>query len=115
MTLDHAFSGSDITSALYGQDKFPISKLLEKFNAAKEEFDVFLQRDRTPETICEAGVRMFVILYSGKDSDLLTHLRYLKYVEMASSSRTIRIESLPPTQPAAALFYAYQLYFQLQE
>ena len=40
---------------------------------------------------------MFVILYCGKDSDSLTDLIYLKYMKMASSSRTIKIESLPPT------------------
>ena len=40
---------------------------------------------------------MFVILYCGKDSDSLTDLIYLKCMKMASSSRTIKPESLPPT------------------
>ena len=40
---------------------------------------------------------MFVILYCGKVSDSLTDLIYLKYMKIASSSRTIKPESLPPT------------------
>ena len=40
---------------------------------------------------------MFVILYCGKDSDSLTDLIYLKCMKMASSSRTIKPECLPPT------------------
>ena len=40
---------------------------------------------------------MFVILYCRKDSDSLTDLIYLKCMKMASSSRTIKPESLPPT------------------
>ena len=40
---------------------------------------------------------MFVVLYCGKDSNLLTDLLYLKYMKMASSSKTINPESLPPT------------------
>ena len=40
---------------------------------------------------------MFVILYCGKDSDSLTDLIHLKCMKMASSSRTIKPESLPPT------------------
>ena len=62
--------------------------------------------------ICETGVKIFVILYCGRDSDPLTDLRDLKYMEMASSSRTIKPESLPPTEQAA-MFHAYRVHFQL--
>ena len=65
MTLFHVFSGWDTTSAAYGQGKLPILKLLKKSKGAREEADVFLQKNRTPETIYEAGAR---ILYCGKDS-----------------------------------------------
>ena len=64
--------------------------------------------------ICETGIKIFVILYCGRDSDPLTDLRDLKYMEMASSSRTIKPESLPPTEQAA-MFHAYRVHFQLQE
>ena len=45
----------------------------------------------------DAGVIIYVIRYCGEDSDSLTDLRYLKYMKMVSSSRTIKSESLPPT------------------
>ena len=64
--------------------------------------------------ICEAGIRIFVMLYCEKDSDSLTDLRYLQYMKMASSSRTIKPEGLPLTK-GAAMFHPYQLYFQPQE
>ena len=54
------------------------------------------------------------MLYCEKDSDSLTDLRYLQYMKMASSSRTIKPEGLPLTK-GAAMFHPYQLYFQPQE
>ena len=50
------------------------------------------------------------MIYCGKDSDSLTDLRYLKYRKMASSSRTLKPESLPLTE-RAAMCHAYQVYF----
>ena len=60
LILVHAF-------AAYRQGKLSVLKLLEKFKAAGEETHVFLQKDRTAETICETGIRIFVMLYCGKD------------------------------------------------
>ena len=54
------------------------------------------------------------MLYCEKDSDSLTDLRYLQYMKMASSSRTIKPEGLPLTK-GAAMFHPYRLYFQPQE
>ena len=59
---------------------------------------MFLWKDNTLEAICETGIRMFVLLYCGKDSDSLADLRYLKYMKMALSSRTTKPESLRPTE-----------------
>ena len=44
------------------------------------------------KTICKARIRIFVRLYSGKDSDSFTDLRYVNYVTLAPSSRTIKPE-----------------------
>ena len=85
LTLVHAFSGCDTTSSVYAQGKLPILKLLEKFKVAMEETDVFSQKARIPERICEAGIRTIVMLYCGKDSDSLAVLRYLKQMKMALS------------------------------
>ena len=56
-----------------------------------------MQEGRTVETIYKTGLIVFVMLYCGKDSDSLTNMRYLKYTKMASSSRFITSDSLPPT------------------
>ena len=77
MTLVHAFSGSDTNSAVYKQSKLPTLTLLDKLEALMEEADLLLQKGRTPETICEAEVRIFVMLYYGKDTDSLTDLKYM--------------------------------------
>ena len=97
LILVHAFGECNTTSATYEQGKLSVLKLLEKFKAASEEGHVFLLKNRTTETICQTGVRMFVILYSGKDSDSLTDLIYLKYMKTTPSSKTLKPESLPPT------------------
>lgn len=81
--LVHAFSVCNTTSELYGQGKLSILKFLERFKAARDEVDVLLQEDTIQETICENGIRIFVMLYRGKDSFI--DLKYLKYIKMASS------------------------------
>ena len=70
LTLVQAFVGWDTTSAVYGQGKLPILKLLKKFKGAREEASVFLQKDKTSDKICEAEI-IFVMLYCGKDSNIL--------------------------------------------
>ena len=54
--------------------------------------DEFLLDDRSSEKVCEAGVRIFVMLYYGRDLVSLTGLRYSKYKNMAPSSRTVKSE-----------------------
>ena len=103
------FSRISSDSKVYGQGKLSILKRLEKSKAAREKTDVFLQKDRTPEAIWEAGIRIFVKLYGRKNPAWWTDLRYLKYIKMVSSSATIKPVSLPPAE--RAMFYAYRVYF----
>ena len=114
LILVHDFFECDTTSAVHGQGKLSILKLLEKSKATRWKADVFLQNDKTPETICEASIGIFVMLYCGKGSDSLTDLRYLKYMNMVPSSITIKAESLPSIE-RAAMFDAYFVYFPLHE
>ena len=65
LTFVHAFGGCDTTSAVYGQSKLLILKLLEKSKVAREEA-VFFQKDISPEAVCEAGRKIFAMLYGGK-------------------------------------------------
>ena len=52
LTLVHAFGGCDTTSGVYGLVKLSILNVLGKSEAERRKADVFLQKDRTPETIC---------------------------------------------------------------
>ena len=82
-TLVLDFGGCETTSADHGQGKLLVMKLLEKSKAASRKTGLFLLKGKTLEAIYEAAKRIFVIkLYCGKDSDSLTDLRYLKYVNI---------------------------------
>ena len=59
--LVHTFGGCSKTSAVHGQDIILILILLEKSKTARRKTDVFLQKDRIPEKICEVGIRIFVM------------------------------------------------------
>ena len=48
LTFVHAFGGCDTTSAVYGQVKLSILKLLENLKGARVEADVFLQKNISP-------------------------------------------------------------------
>ena len=82
LTFVHIFSGCDTASAGYGQGKLSILKLLEKSKAGREETDVFLQKNVSPELVYRAGRKIFVILYGGKNPDSLTYLRYIKWLHL---------------------------------
>ena len=56
----------------------------------------------TVEQIGEAGTRLFVITYGGKEDDSLNSLRYTKFMEMVSSSKApLDPQKLSPTERAA--------------
>ena len=73
-----------------------------------------MQKNVSPEAVCEAGRKIFVMLYGEKNSGSLTYLRYIKYIKMASFAANVKPESLPPTE-RAAMFHIYRVCFQLHE
>ena len=76
---------------------------------------MFLQKDSRLEKICEAGMRMFVMIYCGKDSRKdLNGLRSFKYIKVTPSSRNIKSQSLYPVE-RAPISHACWVYFLLQE
>ena len=77
---------------------------MEKSKAAREEADVFLQKNVSPKAVCEAGRKIFVMLYGGKNSDSLTYLRYKKYMKMSSAANVIP-ESLPQQNKLLCFIY----------
>lgn len=91
LTLVHAFGGCNTTPAVHRKGKLSILKNVEKFKASRRNADVLLQKDRTQETIFATRIRVFVILYCGKDLDSLTDPRFLKNISMIPSSRTVKL------------------------
>ena len=69
--------------------------------------------DATVEQVGEAGIRLFVIMYGGKQSDSLNNLRYAKFMEIVSSSKaTLDPQKLPPTE-RAAFFHSLRVHLQV--
>ena len=64
-TFVHAFGGCNTTSAVYDQRELSILNLLEKNKAA----DIFLQPNSDVEAVGNAGTKLFVMLYGGKNAD----------------------------------------------
>ena len=59
------------------------------------------------------GARLFVITYGGKQEDALNNLRYMKFMEMVSSSKaSLDPQKLPPTERAAH-YYSLQVHLQV--
>ena len=111
ITLIHAFSGCDTTSALFGQGKISILRLLQKSAAARDAANTFANVNSTHDDVGEAGSKILA-LYGGKNSDTLSSLRYAKYMKMASGKVTP--EKLPPTE-RAAYFHSLRTFLQVQE
>ena len=88
------------TPAIFGQGKLSILRLLSSKNkkrrlAARETADIFCNSNATLEQIGAAGLRIFVLLYGGKDTDNLSSLRYAKYMKMASTTSSVKPEKFP--------------------
>ena len=116
----HAFGGCDTTSVIFGQGKLSILRLLSSKNkkkrnlAAQEAADIFCDSNTTPEQIRADELRIFVLLYGGKDTDNLSSLPYAKYMKMVPTTFSVKPENLPPTERAAH-FYSLHVYYQVQE
>ena len=109
----HAWSGCDTTSATYGHGK---TSLIKKIISSKDLRDIlkkFENMESTPEEIGAAGIKVFILLYGGKKNDSLNNLRYAKYMQMLSQSKTtIEPQKLPPTE-RAAYYHALRVHLQL--
>ena len=113
LTIAHAFTGCDTTSAVFDQGKASIIKLFEKSPEARKIAGTFLKTDTTQDVVGEAGLKLFVLLYGGKSSDTLSSLRFTKYLKMTSVSSALKPEKLPPSE-RAAWFHSHRVYFQVR-
>ena len=66
----------------------------------------------TADEIGKAGIRLFVILFGGKQNVSLNVLRYVKFLDLVSSSIKAMLDSqkLPPTE-TAAYFHSLRVHF----
>ena len=95
----HAWSGCDTISTTFGQGK--VVKKLKQSKDVQMIAELMMDCNATVEQVGEVGVRLFVIVFGGKQSDSLNTLRYAKYMEMVASAKNIDPQKLPPTARAA--------------
>ena len=109
----HAWSGCDTTSATYGHGKTSLLKKIQQSEELQQISLLMTDPEATVEQIGKAGIRLYVILYGGRVDDSLNSLRYAKYMEMVSTSKTtIDPQKLPPTE-RAAYFHSLRVHLQV--
>ena len=64
------------------------------------------------EDVGLAGIRLFVHLYGGKQTDSLNNFRYMKFMEMTSCGKKVEPERLPPTE-RTAFFHSLRVHQQV--
>ena len=98
----HAWTGCDTTSATFGHGKTSLLKRIEESKEIQQLSSLISEHSATAEQTGEAGRRLFVITYGGKQEDSLNNLRYTKFMEMVSSSKaSLDPQTLSPTERAA--------------
>ena len=65
----HAWSCCDTSSATFGQGKVSIVMHLKQCDEIQDILELMMNRNETTEQIGEAGARLFVIMYGGKETD----------------------------------------------
>jgi hypothetical protein len=108
----HAWSGCDTTSATYWHGKTGLLKKMKESEELQRIYFLMIDHEATVEQIGKAGIRLYALLYCGRTNDSLNSLRYSKYMEMVSTSKTsIDPQKLPPTR--AAFFHSFRVHLQV--
>ena len=108
----HGWSGCD-TSAVFGQGKGAILKLIATSRPAQNIADMFMSENTTQEDISTAGLKLFVFMYNGSSCDSLNNLRFTKYMNLVvKSQQLLKPEVLPPTERAAH-YHCLRVYLQV--
>lgn len=112
----HAFLGCDTTSRVYGIGKAVSLKMLREGNGdIAKHAEVFGNPGSTGDDIAQAGEKAMVAIYKGRPSDALDSLRFLKFKEKLSSSKTfVHPRVLPPTSDGNR-YHSYRVYHQVQQ
>ena len=76
---------------------------------------VFLNNGSTPDEIVNAGEKLFVALFGGKECDELNMLKFRCFCKKLSlSSSMVQVHTLPPTS-AATENHSKRVFLQVQE
>ena len=73
----HAWTGCDTTSATYGHGKAIVLKKIHVSEEIQRIAHLMYNYSVTLEEVGRAGIRLFLILFGGKDGDSLNSLRYV--------------------------------------
>ena len=88
-------------------------KALKSFFLSKKISSLIIEHSATAEQIGKAGTILYVITYGGRQEDSLNTLRYIKFMEMVSSSKaSLDPQKLPPTERAAH-FHSLRVHLQV--
>ena len=96
-------AGCDTTSTTIGQGKIGLMKKLKQSKDVQAIAELKMDRNATVEQVGEVGVRLFVIVFGGKQSDSLNTLRYAKYMEMVASAKNIDSSRTPYNNKSSIL------------
>ncbi|KAG1650534.1 Monocarboxylate transporter 12 [Nymphon striatum] len=110
-----AFSGCDAT-AIFDQGKTSIIKLVENSKKARNFCDISMPSDSTVKEVGDPGIGLLVLMYSGRENDTLSHLRFVNYMRMtATSKKQLQPEFEPSSTgllPVAACIISIILLFR---
>lgn len=108
----HAWTGCDTTSATFGHGKLALLRKLKQSTEIQSVASIMSDVEADPEEIGKAGCKLFVLMYGGKKHDSLSDLRYVKYMQMVTSSKKVEPHKLPPTT-RAAFFHSLRVHLQV--
>jgi len=109
----HAISGCDTTSALYGLGKGRAWQRLIGNQDAYEACQILTRSDVLHDDIMSPGLKLMALLYGGKSTVSLNHMRYVMFMNCAATgSIQPRAERLPPTKNAAR-YHLYRVHLQV--
>ena len=102
MLFAHAILGCDTTSQVFSTGKELALKHIRSDNHFVTQAEIFLQENATLVDISSAGEAALVCLYTGAVGDTLDKLRLQSFHQkVATSTRFVQPENLPPTSSAA--------------
>ena len=114
MLFSHAIIGCDTTSRVFSMGKGLALKHIRSDKHYITQAEVFLQENATLADISIAEEATLVCLYTGAVGDTLDKLRLLRFHQkVATSTRFVQPENLPPT-PSAAKYHSLRVYLQAQ-